>query len=98
MLITSPSEGGKCTEGDLVFSSEEGNELYTKVNDVDYLQGIVTSDNVAARIQLLSSTTHPGNSQSNHPGTIPEFSGRSSAKQVRTVVPSDSDEEGPDFV
>ena len=76
----------------------ENNEDYIKEKDDDYLLENMESDNVAIRIPLLSSTIVPEVTNMVNMGSRVNGGGGSLPKEVRIIVPSDSDEDGPDFV
>jgi len=58
----------------------------------------VEPDNVAIRMPLLSSTILPEVTNNINTGSSPKGDRGFLVKQVRIIVPSDSDEDGPDFV
>lgn len=89
--MTSTSKDGKITSGGQVLSSGEDNGVYVRDNDVE-------PDNIIARIPLLSSTTLHDVTKSTNLASTPECGGNSLAKHVRIILPSDSDEDEPDFV
>ena len=98
LSMTSKGEEGKCTAGGFVLLFGEDNDAYIKEKDDDYLLENVKPDSVAIRIPLLSSTILPEVNSVINTESSPNIVGGSLPKQVRIIVPSDSEEDGPDFV
>ena len=98
VLMTGTSADGKCTTSSLDLSSGEDNTAYRKDNDIDHPHRSAMLDNVTARIPLLASTAFAGVTGMTNSGSSLESGVNSLAKQVRITLPSDSDEDGPDFV
>ena len=97
--MTSKNEDQKRTAGGFVLLSVgEDNDAYIKEKDDDYLLERVEPDNIAIRIPLLSSTILPDVSNTINTGSRDKSGGCYLPKQVRIIVPSDSEEDGPDFV
>jgi len=97
--MTSKNEDQKRTAGGFVLlSGGEDNDAYIKEKDDDYLLESVEPDNIAIRIPLLSSTILPDVSNTINTGSRDKSGGDYLPKQVRIIVPSDSEEDGPDFV